>query len=370
MFADGSNSKDNSTFGAWMVMNTKDTYFGGPIHSDLVVDGIVYNYIVSNHHGDQTPNITDGFDRTFGPYYYYFNKGDQGGSLNDLRNDAAKYANPNFAADFYDSIAEHVPNYVPTSGRGSWQAKINLPKGATRPIAVLSQSGVDFQDNVQDTSAYQYWADIDPNNGKVSIDRVKAGTYRLTVYADGVFGDYILDGVVIGAGKRTDSKVLKWDAESSGKELWRIGTPDRSSGEYRHGYAPDTTHPLHPPEYRIYFAAYDFINDFPNGVNFHVGKSSESQDLNYVHWSVFGGYGNSVRTQQVEGHGEINNWTITFDVSSKDLKKTSGATFTVQLAGAKTAAGNTDVFNATQPYNDLPFVVSVNGNDLEPWIIP
>lgn len=35
-------------------MNTKDTYFGGPLHSDLTVDGIVYDYIVSNHHGDQT----------------------------------------------------------------------------------------------------------------------------------------------------------------------------------------------------------------------------------------------------------------------------------------------------------------------------
>jgi hypothetical protein len=43
MFADGSSSDDNSTFGAWMVMNTKDTYFSGPLHSDLVVDGIVYS---------------------------------------------------------------------------------------------------------------------------------------------------------------------------------------------------------------------------------------------------------------------------------------------------------------------------------------
>lgn len=67
MYSDGSTSKSGETFGAWLVMNTKDTYFGGPLHSDLMVDGIVYNYIVSNHHGDGTPNITDGFDRTFGP---------------------------------------------------------------------------------------------------------------------------------------------------------------------------------------------------------------------------------------------------------------------------------------------------------------
>lgn len=45
VFSDGTTSRDNSTFGAWLVMNTRDTYFGGPTHSDLTVDGIVYNYI-------------------------------------------------------------------------------------------------------------------------------------------------------------------------------------------------------------------------------------------------------------------------------------------------------------------------------------
>jgi rhamnogalacturonan endolyase len=45
MYADGTRSVSGNTFGAWLVMNTKDTYFGGPIHSDLTVDGIVYNYI-------------------------------------------------------------------------------------------------------------------------------------------------------------------------------------------------------------------------------------------------------------------------------------------------------------------------------------
>jgi len=51
MFANGSAS-DGISYGAWLVMNSKDTYFGGPLQSDLTVDGIVYNYIVSNHHGN------------------------------------------------------------------------------------------------------------------------------------------------------------------------------------------------------------------------------------------------------------------------------------------------------------------------------
>ncbi len=45
MYSDGTTSVNNYTFGSWLVQNTKDTYFGGPLHSDLIVDGIVYNYI-------------------------------------------------------------------------------------------------------------------------------------------------------------------------------------------------------------------------------------------------------------------------------------------------------------------------------------
>ena len=291
LFADGSNSDDNSIFGSWLVQNTKDTYYGGPTHSDLVVDGIIYNYIVSNHHGDNVPNITDGFDRTFGPQYYHFNKGPAGGSWRTLRDEAVKFASPSWNADFYDSIAEHVPNYVPSKGRGAFKATVQLPKGAKNAIAVLAQNGVEFQDNVLDPLTYQYWAEID-NNGEISIDRIKAGTYRLTVYADGIFGDFTKDDIIIKAGKTANVGHLKWTAESAGTELWRVGTPDKAGGEWRHGNTKADT-PLHPPEYRIYWGAYDYLSDFPDGVNFHVGKSVEAKDFNYIHWSVFGGYANS-----------------------------------------------------------------------------
>jgi rhamnogalacturonan endolyase len=67
MFGDGTKSSDGTSYGAWLLMNTKDTYFNGPTHSDLTVDGIVYNYMVSNHHGNGVPELLDGFDHTFGP---------------------------------------------------------------------------------------------------------------------------------------------------------------------------------------------------------------------------------------------------------------------------------------------------------------
>ncbi|KAM0196928.1 hypothetical protein ACHAPI_005477 [Fusarium lateritium] len=368
LFADGSKTEDGDAYGAWLVMNTKDTYFGGPLHSDLVVDGILYNYISSNHHGDQTPNITNGFDRTFGPQYFHFNRFPGETDILKAQADAAQYADPEWNADFYDSIAKHVPNYVPSKSRGSLQVKVDLPKGAKNPIAVLAQSGVDFQDNVFDTKAYQYWANLD-ESGRATIPRVKSGTYRLTVYADNIFGQYTEDKVKVKAGK-TEKKNVRWREESAGKELWRIGTPDKTSGEYRHGFEPDTSKPLHPEQYRIYWGNWDFVKDFPDGVNFKVGESDVGKDLNYVHWSVFGGKGNYPRPEQYVGNGDVNNWTIAFDLKESEFKRKKQATFTVQLAGAKTAAGNTDIYNASEPHSNLKYTVNINGKDLEPWVIP
>lgn len=285
-----------------------------------------------------------------------------------MRDEAVSFAYPTWNAKFYDSIASHIPNYIPSPGRGSWKARLQLPKGATKAIAILAQNGVDYQDNVLNPLTYQYWADIE-SDGSVQIDHIVAGKYRLTVYAEGIFGDFIQENIAIEAGRVNHCGPLIWTEEARGTELWRIGIPDKAGGEWLHGNIP-TNKPLHPAEYRIYWGAYDFIADFPNGVNFHVGKSNTYKDFNYIHWSVFGGYANSNRPQQVTGSGEINNWTITFDIDQHALEDKTNATFTIQLAGAKTAAGNTDTFNATQPWNNVPYVVVVNGHELDAWIIP
>ncbi|KAK1147163.1 hypothetical protein N8T08_001902 [Aspergillus melleus] len=364
-YADGSQSADGNTFGAWLVHNTRESYYGGPLHSDLVVDGIVYNYMVSGHHGAPVPNITHGFDRTWGPQFYYFNKGDKGTSMSELRADAAQFADPEWNAQFYDDIAQHVPNLISSSGRTAFSGKVKLPKGAKRPVIVLSENKRDFQLNVFETESKQYWAEID-TSGKFSIPRVAKGTYRVTVYADGVFGWFIKDDVKVNGRKDWS---FTWKEETAGKEIWRIGVPDKSAGEYRHGYAVDESKSLHPEQYRIYWGQYDFTDDFPKGVNFEVGKSKESEDLNYIHWSFFPANGNHLRNESV--YDNVNNWTIAFDLSKSQLSRAKTATFTVQIAGTKTANGNSKWSIIDHPYSNLPWTVNVNDGSYEStWWIP
>ncbi|KAH7118540.1 family 4 polysaccharide lyase [Dactylonectria estremocensis] len=366
-FADGSNSDDGSTFGAWLVHNTRETYYGGPLHSDLVVDGIVYNYMVSGHHGAPMPNITHGFDRTWGPQFYYFNKGTPSTTLSELRADAAQYADPEWNAEFYNSIAHHVPNFAPASSRTTFAGTVSLPKGAKKPIIVLSENQQDFQLNVFKTKSLQYWAEID-KNGKFRIPRVVEGTYRVTIYAENIFGWFIKDNVKISRSGSNSKQKFSWTEESAGKEIWRIGVPDKSSGEYLHGYAPDTSKPLQPEQYRIYWGKYDFPAEFPEGVNYHVGTSDVAQDLNYIHWSFFPSKGNHLRKESY--YENMNNWTITFDLSKKQLRDTKMATFTVQIAGTKTANGNAKWTVTGAKYSNLPWTVNVNGGYESTWVIP
>ncbi|KAI1100601.1 polysaccharide lyase family 4 protein [Jackrogersella minutella] len=368
-YSDGSTSSDGNTYGAWLVLNTKETYYGGPLHSDLVVDGIVYNYMVSGHHGAPVPNMTHGFDRTFGPQYYHFNKGGPDTTLDELRADAVKYADPEWNSEFYDSIAQHVPNYAPTSQRATFKATIGLPEGAKRPIIVLSENKQDFQLNVFDQSSLQYWADVDPETGTVEIPRVKEGTYRLTAYAEGIFGWFIQDDIEV---SKTGGSTFEfqWKLGNNGKEIWRIGTPDKSAGEYRHGYAPDTSKPLQPEQYRVYWGNWDFPTDFPDGVVFKIGESKEAEDFNYIHWSVFPGRSNYFRPQPY--YDNVNNWTVEFDLTSDQLTDDlQTAVLTVELAGAKTANGNDKWASLpNEKYSNLPYTVAVNGKDISTWVIP
>jgi len=187
-------------------------------------------------------NITTGFDRIFGPSFIYLNRD---GDVQDLLADAERYAyadafrliaalmcrNSTFASDFYDEIAGYIPGYVPSSGRGDFDAKITLPDGAGVTKAVLSKNGADMQDNVDYSMSPslsatppcrsltigvgQYWANV--TDGLIQIPHVKAGTYRLTIYAEGVFGQYEQDDVKVNAGDGQGAPYeVTWNAESHG----------------------------------------------------------------------------------------------------------------------------------------------------------
>ncbi|KAF7349178.1 Galactose mutarotase-like protein [Mycena sanguinolenta] len=355
-------------YGAWMVSVTQDTLFGGPTHYDLLLDGMIgvpegsanlvriphiYYYFASSHQGAATTNLTnEGYDRTWGPQYLYFNKGQQA-SLPTLRADAEAEADFSKYATFYQSIAHLVPGFIPPVARGAVSLSgMNLPPAAEDVVAVLSAEGLEFQRNVLDLKASQYWSDVSAQ-GTLQIADVAEGTYRLTVYASGIFGSFVKDGVVVRAGQTTALTGLTWEEESAGTEIWRIGTPDKSAGEFKHGFELDPNKTFHPMQYRSYWGAYSFVDDFPNGVNFVVGQSNVGTDWNYA---------------QIATSGANVNFTILFDLPETPAAN-STATFTIQLAAASGPTGNEDFSSAA--FASFPLAASVNNlTDALEWIIP
>ncbi|KAK7409211.1 hypothetical protein QQX98_008587 [Neonectria punicea] len=317
VYSDGLTNEDGECLGSWVVHNNVETYYGGPLHSDIMADGIAYDYIVSSHHGARTPNVTNGFDRTYGPSYRHVNKG---GSLEKLAADAAQYADPTWNADFYDDIAKYVPNYTKSNKRSTFKATIELPSGAKRPIAVLSENRQDFQNNTIHSESLQFWADVDPESEAIEIPRVVENTYRLTVYADGIFGQFIKNDVEVSrSASKRDALRFSWEEESAGEEVWRIGTPDKEAAEFKHGRKPWADSELQPEEHRLYWAVHDFPTDFPDGVDFKVGESDIAEDFNYIHWSRISEVGNFFRDEPYLKN--VNNWTIRFDLDKTQLEK-------------------------------------------------
>lgn len=145
-YADGTQS-NGTTLALWTVFNNLEAYTGGPLRSDLVVDTNIYNYYLSNHRGASTLNLTSGFDRIYGPSFFYMNRD---GDVPTLYGQAKSYSDPAFAASFYDEVASPITGYVPSSGRDDFKAKISLPNGASNGKAVLAENGVDFQNDVGD----------------------------------------------------------------------------------------------------------------------------------------------------------------------------------------------------------------------------
>jgi len=52
----------------------------------------------------------------------------------------------------------------------------------------------------------------------------------------------------------------------------QIGIPDRKAAEYKHG-----------DDFRHWGLWFEYPKDFPNDVNFIIGKSDERDDWNYAH---------------------------------------------------------------------------------------
>jgi hypothetical protein len=280
-------------YGTWCVLPRTDTIAGGPSKQDVdVLNQLIQQEMSGSHYVGTlswTPPQGVATTKLWGPVYWHFNQVNATNST-----PAALYQEAQTWLGWFDTLYDNdstltASNYTPSAGRGMVTATI-AGGGSSTPNAawtVLSDPATNFQ---WTSAGYDYWT----NNltGTATMSGVVPGTYRLSSYVLGQWGEMRQEGVTVAAGQTTALGNLTFVPENFGTAvpIWTVGTPDRSAHEFLHG------HDASGNDFRNYLGQFDFWNDFAPTLGQQtyyataVGSVPATNDLskiNYVQWGTF-----------------------------------------------------------------------------------
>ena len=230
--------------GAWLISSLDNKYY---FHGGCVVTG--------------------DFEKTYGPFYTYLNKGENGA---EMWADAKRQAEVEMAQWPYKWF-ENKEYHERTTLKGQIVVTDGTSADSTWIILSHPDSTYGWQ---RDTGPYMFWV-RSKTDGSFEIPNVHPGHYTLFANKEGVWGEFRKDNIEITANHSIDLGKLAWTPSNHGKLYWQIGIPDRTSKEFRNGNN---------------FGQWDnyltYRPCFPNDVDFVIGKSNYRKDWNYVHPAV------------------------------------------------------------------------------------
>lgn len=316
----------DAKLGVWIVYGSTEDANGGPTrqHNTAHWPRMLFKILSCAHYGAPGVGVAAGevWEKVYGPWMLYANTAAPGdpAPLMSLRSDAERRAEAERAA-FPSAWLEH-PAFPPAAARGSVTGRLVVADlqapGQTAAAAWvgLAAPSPDWQ---KQALGYQSWTRAD-TEGRFVLPAVRPGRYTLYAFTSGVLDEFRREEVEVKAGGELALGELKWAPVRHGRQLWQIGVPDRSSREFRHGDEP-----------RRWGRWLDYAKDFPNDVDFTVGKSDPRMDLNFYHGTRPGADGK-------EWTGCA--WRIRFSVTKDDLATASGADGVATLRFAFAAAHN------------------------------
>lgn len=336
-----SSSKEH--VGLWVVTANADYMSGGPTKLELLThrDATFTDSLIAPapptllyvwkgpHYGGTDLVVAKGeqWTKTVGPFLLYCDSGATPDAmwhkaLAEAATEAKQWPFQWASAPGYPTAAQlggltgqivlHDPKYPREKMThllvGLTHSDYTLPNGQT----------VDWQ---HDGKYYQYWTKGDAN-GHFTIADVRPGTYTLHAFADGVLGEYAQADVTIDAGKTVSAGTIRWTPVRYGRQIWEIGIPDRTSGEFLHGD--------HYWQWGIYN---QYPKDFPNDVHYVVGKSDFHKDWNMMQVP-------HATDDSGKSRGSATTWSIQFDLAHAEQGR---ATLRLAFAGTEARSLAIDV---------------------------
>lgn len=255
--------------GLWMIEPSPEYHNGGPIKQGQTVhDNVLLRVLQSVHFGASSVEVKDGeeWTKTYGPFLVYAN---QAKGPNALWKDAEQQFHQQASKWPYQWVSS--PSY--SHERGKVTGTIQLPaKTASGAWAILSAPGQDWS---AQSKGYNFWTRVGVD-GAFQIDKVIPGSYTLYVSGADHPTDFVKKDIEVSAQKTTALGTLQWAPATHGIQVFQIGTFDRSAAEFRNG-----------EDARQYQMFLRYPRQFPDDVDFVVGKSDPRTDWNYAHWSIY-----------------------------------------------------------------------------------
>jgi len=288
-----------SQFGECTVIPSTESLMGGPMKQDLIfTENILMGELNSNHLIDSAPGYvtTTATTRIWGPIGFQFSEGESASTMYSNAVSSISGALTNFGSD---SILTGA-GYISTTGTGRGKVEPTISGGGSSSSntawAVLGDQDTNLQ---YSANGYQYWTSLN-SSGSGTMSNVIPGTYRISGYVLGEWGELRDDGITVTANSTT-SPSLTFKPEnfspSGDSAIWTIGTPDRSSHEFLHGKnTSGNAGSCSNCDDREYYGNWNYWADFSansGAVNYYataVGSTPATNNLldwNYVQWGVF-----------------------------------------------------------------------------------
>lgn len=323
--------------GIWITAPSKEYYNGGPMKRELTghVGPTLLNMLNGQHYGmgdDGAIAAGESWRKIYGPFLIYCNSVPSGTSnapyaLWAAAKSQAKKEQAAWPYTWYTN-----PYYVKQSGRGTITGRlviddptVHSPSSANMWVGAAIQpksvSGIkDFQ---LWSKNYQFWVKTDAD-GNFTIPHVLPGTYNLYAFGPGAAGQMTKAAYAkVTPGNTTSLGDVVWKPERMAPTVWKIGIPDRTASEFRHGKNWWTSN-VYPDTHWGKFM--DYPSEFPNGVNFTIGKSSPATDWNFVQY-----YNRSVQAAAPE-------WKVNFTLTKDPPPDSTAALYVAYAANFSDAS--------------------------------
>jgi len=337
--------------GIWYVVPSLE-YINGPptkveltghvdLRDSLPADPTLLFIWHGSHYGGVPIYIdkNEEWNKVVGPFVIYCNTGS---TPDDMWKDALTRAKTEKKAWPYVWMKD--PGYATPRERGAvsgllvvkdvQQPRASAAKAwvglAAAPYQAVTANGKEQTISWQlDGKHYEYWVHA-AADGSFAIPAARAGNYVLYAFDDGILGEFSKANVTVTSGRTVDLGRLTWTPVRYGRQVWEIGRPDRSAAEFRHG-----------DHYWTWGLYNKYPQEFPNDVNFIVGKSNPAKDWNYAQPPVKGEDGT--------WHGTT--WRVTFH---QDHAGTGKAVLRLAVCGSRGNSLEVAVNGKTIGLSDLP----------------